>query len=90
MNIINANNSGIIITPDSSNTLQIQTNSSDCLLVTRNAENYPIANFNSKSAVILPHANQTLPTSPLVGMMHYDPATGRIWVYKSTGWATFI
>ena len=88
--IINANSMGILITPDSSNSLQIQTNTLNCLLVSQLYGSYPTANFNSTGAIILPYANQTLPLIPAVGMLHYDSANGHIWVYKTTGWSTFV
>ena len=92
MTTINANNSGILVTIDASNTLQIQTNTANCLIISYvYGPNTAVANFNSTSAITLPTGNQSLaPTNPTIGMVRYDSQNSHILFYKSTGWATFI
>jgi hypothetical protein len=92
MSTINANTSGLFISIDASNTLQIQTGTANSLLISYvYGPNSAIANFNSTSAIVLPQGNQSfLPTTPTLGMMHYDTPNSHFLVYKSTGWATFI
>jgi len=90
MTTINANTLGINISYDTSNTLQIQTNTSNCLLISYDSiSNFTTANFNSTSAIVIP-TPAVLPSSPTLGMLRYDNANAHILVYKSTGWAIFI